>query len=122
MRLAELGFADDPQDRAVLRDLLRAFVARAPQELDDLAEALRRRDGAAVESLAHGLRGTSATLGGDRLAALLEPVEARAGAADPTLDVGAVDAPRRELAVLSRALEAVAAELEEGAPLVVRGR
>lgn len=91
--------------------ILRAFVADAPRRLDALKQAVKANDLRAIERAAHAFRSPAATIGAQRLAALLQAVE---GAARE----GSAERARTELDALRAEVEAVlrylhAAELGE---------
>ena len=71
-----------PDEPAALDELIDLFLADASQRWSSMEDAVARRDGAAVRLLAHTLKGSACNLGGSRLAALMQPVEAAASASD----------------------------------------
>ena len=60
--------------------LIDQYLAEATLRITALKDALERRDGSAVRLATHSLRGTSSTVGANRLAALCEELEALARA------------------------------------------
>jgi two-component system sensor histidine kinase/response regulator len=58
--------------------ILKAFVADAPGRLDALKKAVKASDPRAIERAAHAFRSPAATIGAERLAALLQVVEVAA--------------------------------------------
>lgn len=65
---------------AFARDMVDLFVKESFQRVHQLGDAIDREDPAAAAQLAHGLRGSAATIGAIRLARLCEDIE-RLGAA-----------------------------------------
>ena len=90
--------------------LLHKFAAQQRSVPDDIAAALRRRDRATAERLAHTLKGIAGTIGAEALAAAAGRVEGalRAGA-----DAAAVEP---EIAALGAALRALLGELRRALP------
>ena len=90
--------------------LLHKFAEQQRSVPNDIAAALRRRDRATAERLAHTLKGIAGTIGAEALAAAAGRVEAalRAGA-----DGAAVEP---QLAALGAALRALLDELRRGLP------
>jgi HPt (histidine-containing phosphotransfer) domain-containing protein len=89
---ADLG-GDDP-----VRDVVATFLERTPTVLADLSAAAARDDVEAMRRVAHGIKGTSATLGAARLAEQCAEIErlARSGAVpDAAARVAAVEASYR---------------------------
>ena len=67
--LQNLGAAED------VTSLIDQFIADSTPRLDQLTNAIERADHENVRSLAHALRGSAASIGGKRLAALATAVE-----------------------------------------------
>jgi len=73
-RILELR-AIDPTSTGFVNELISMFLARTPEALTQMLQALERRDLAAVRQLAHGLRSTSATMGVVALAEACERIQ-----------------------------------------------
>jgi signal transduction histidine kinase/CheY-like chemotaxis protein len=67
-----------PDDRLRLAEILNNFAGRLPGVLDRMAEAAATGDTRNLARLAHGLKGSSATLGANRFAAICADLEDRA--------------------------------------------
>jgi two-component system sensor histidine kinase/response regulator len=76
--LASLQSEGDPD---VVGELVGVFVEEAPGRLSGMRAAVEARDASALERAAHGLKGTAASLGAVRVAAVCRSIEeaARAG-------------------------------------------
>ena len=72
--LRELGAANGNAD--LLRDLVDQFTTHASGRMEELRDAVSRRDGPKLEGVAHGLKGSSSTIGAARLAAACAVLEA----------------------------------------------
>ena len=109
-RLKELGGLDDEEDRELFAQLLGSFVARAPSWLEQLTEALRAGDPAALEQTAHSLKGSAANLGAAALAELCAELEGqgRTGSLPGEQDLEAL---REELAAVCDVLGGLSAAL-----------
>ena len=79
--------SNETLDRSVLsafgapdftRTLVDQFITEATSHLDTIREARKRRDGSALKTAAHNLKGSSMTMGARRLGALCAQVEAQA--------------------------------------------
>jgi len=72
---------EDLGDAALLRQVVAAFLERAPSTLAELRDAAARGDTPAVLAAAHAMKGTSATLGARTLSERCAELErlARAG-------------------------------------------
>ena len=57
-------------ERRRIAEILQNFAARLPDTLDRMNQAAVAGDGRGLARLAHGLKGSSATLGANRFAAL----------------------------------------------------
>jgi CheY-like chemotaxis protein len=114
-RLTELAGPDPSDDSALFSYLLRQLVAQAPASLDELEQAARQADTAAVAEHAHSLKGSAANLGGNHLAVLLGVIEQQARLDQPT-EPGDVERARAELVALSGSLLALADELDRAVP------
>ncbi len=110
-RLAELRDPNCPQDDALVAQLLRGFLGRAPAGLDALDQALARGDGEAVEHLAHTLKGSAADTGAAGVAALCEQLERAGRARDLTGAPDLLGQARAELREVEPLLAAAAGEL-----------
>jgi HPt (histidine-containing phosphotransfer) domain-containing protein len=112
-RLDEIaGPEPGPPERALLARLIRSFSAKTPAGVDHLAQLMRGGAREAVRDQAHGLKGSAANIGAERLSAIFAEVEhsARDGAVpDPDVTLGWICS---EQALVLGTLEKVAAELE----------
>jgi PAS domain S-box-containing protein len=99
-------------DAALLRDLVRLFLETSPAQLTELRAILGRRDGPALQLVAHQLKGAVGTLGARAAYAAAERLEAlaRQGQMD-----GAADACAALEEAVARARPALAALAERGA-------
>jgi HPt (histidine-containing phosphotransfer) domain-containing protein len=72
---------EDLGDSETVRQVVKAFLDRLPLVLGQLGDAASRKDQAGILSVAHSLKGTSATLGAMRLSEQCAELErvARAG-------------------------------------------
>jgi CheY-like chemotaxis protein len=111
-RLDELGGIDRDEDRELFAQLLRSLAGRAHQALDEADDAARRSDGAAFAEHVHGLKGSAANLGGNRLAGLLRGIEEASPLGQPA-DQAGLGPVRDELTLFCASLLAVADELDE---------
>ncbi len=105
-RLADLLDPTSHEDDELVAGLLRSYLARAPELLDRLQDAVRDRQDGDVERLAHTLKGASLNVGADGLGALCAELEACGRGS--------------RLAVAAATLVAARAELAELEPLLVR--
>ncbi|MFN2506601.1 MAG: Hpt domain-containing protein [Acidimicrobiales bacterium] len=91
-----------------LRDLVNQYLDQAESELAGLRNAAERADAPALEALAHGLKGSSATIGASRMAsacaALGEPA-ARGDVAEAAELERLADELQRATAALRSATE-----------------
>jgi signal transduction histidine kinase/CheY-like chemotaxis protein len=87
-------------DPGLARSLIRIFLGDMPVQLEKLAEAIARRDFAAVMGIAHRVKGAAANMSAEVLMLLMDEVE-RAGHAGNAVDLDrlAIDVPEafREL-------------------------
>ena len=89
-RLAELGQLGSAGSRSdFLRMLIDCFLTRAPAYLARLRAAVERGDATAVYSVAHGLKGAAATIGGPGVVEACQELEvlATTGALAPAREV-----------------------------------
>ena len=100
-RLQGLGEATG-QD--LMGQLVPLFLADADERVDELREALRRRDAGAVARAAHTLSGSGANLGATELARLCATLSMPAAAADPTYSTTLFDRIELELGRVRSAL------------------
>jgi two-component system, sensor histidine kinase and response regulator len=70
--LRELQSDDGPD---VLQPLIELFLHNTPERLASLEAAIAAGDGRALEQVAHNIKGSSASFGASRLAALCQPLE-----------------------------------------------
>jgi CheY-like chemotaxis protein len=111
-RLTELT-GPDADDDGLLGALLRSFVTRAPQLLDQLDRAVAEGSADQVERVAHALRGAADNIGGGELARQLRHVETLAGAGE--LPAGEVlQRVRDEQNLLRAILTTIARQMESG--------
>ena len=109
--LGELATASGDPD--FLTRLVDQYLVGARARLAELREAARRGDLAALEAAAHGLRGSSASMGAAALAAECEALEAAAGAGR-MVGPGALDRLAAELQRAAAALRAHTSGLRDG--------
>ncbi len=64
---SELALANAGGDADLRRELVELFLSETPQLLAELTSAVERRDTAAATRLAHGIKGSAATLGAKRV-------------------------------------------------------
>ncbi|MCW2866786.1 MAG: sensor hybrid histidine kinase [Marmoricola sp.] len=101
---------DDAADLDLVLQIIDRFGARAGVATADMQVAISAGDPVAVVDLAHGLRGSAANVGLQRLAELLADIEVvAAGGELPT--TAALDQVRTALAVGMRQLEGLASDL-----------
>jgi len=106
------GLREDLGDAAVVRQVLSAFVDRAPGVLAEMKGAAARRDGRALAATAHTLKGTSATLGALPLSEACAALERAAGAGQLDDLPSRIDAIDGEVA---RTIHAIRAEIADSA-------
>ncbi len=94
-------------DEEILAQLIQMFQERAPERLAHVEAAVRDRDSSALESEAHALKGTAATLGMVGLRDAAYAVE-RLGAG------GSLDGAAEAVDELRSALDVVLAHLRGG--------
>ena len=112
---------DPPLDDAVFERLQRVqgsgdlsaklaeiFVRDTARRLEELRDAVRRADAAAVAQIAHAIKGSAANLGAQTMVQICVSIEANAKAADLGAAAARVDALQHEF---TRAREALAAKL-----------
>jgi len=113
--IAELRQLDDG-NKSVVRELLGNFLHKAPGRLHELERACESGDAERLRQMAHSLRGSAGGIGAKRLTALATALEFQA-AAEPMGDVRtSLQALRRELEHVARALTAVLSELPQAEP------
>ena len=78
--LQQLG--DDSEDWEVARELARTFVARFPESLRDLEQALATGEGERLARVAHQIKGICAIFAATPCVARAQRLEALAGAGD----------------------------------------
>jgi HPt (histidine-containing phosphotransfer) domain-containing protein len=100
--LRKLGGASDSD---VIDDLIGLFRSDAPMRLSDLRAALAKQDSLAMQHTAHSFKSTSATLGGQRLAALCQELENRGARAALAGSESVLVSVEREYQLLCEALE-----------------
>jgi two-component system sensor histidine kinase/response regulator len=93
----------------LVRLLIAAYLDHTPAELDDLADALARRDSPTVATKAHRLKGSAANIGAARLADRLAEIEAMGRTGDTAETVGLNDV-RAEYQTVSTILRDQAGE------------
>ena len=88
--------ASTGDDAAFVRELLDAYLADTPAQLDAVSAALRADDAAALVRPAHTLKSSSATVGAMRLSSIARQLEmtGRSGVLDPAQ--AGMDAARAE--------------------------
>ena len=65
----------DQQDRRVTREIIALFMAATPTRLQDLEQACRDKDGAALALAAHAFRGAASNVGAIALASACTALE-----------------------------------------------
>ncbi|GAA4601556.1 signal transduction histidine kinase/DNA-binding NarL/FixJ family response regulator/HPt (histidine-containing phosphotransfer) domain-containing protein [Actinoplanes octamycinicus] len=83
IRACVRGLAGSTGDQARLAEILHNYAERLPGVLDRMDRAAAAGDTRNLVRLAHGLKGSSATLGANHLAALCADLEGRAHQQDP---------------------------------------
>jgi CheY-like chemotaxis protein len=109
-RLAELGDLEEPEERALFAQLLASFAEQLPAGTGSLTTAVRARDAAEAEAVAHRLAGGAANLGAARLALLLRELEGAAARGQRLRDAD-LQPLRAEVALVTAVLARVAREL-----------
>ena len=105
-RLVDLEELQAADGSSLVTAIVQTFVGNSPEQLNELCQAARVGDLDSLQMIAHTLRGSSATLGADRVAALCRQVELGAERGAPSEQVLA------ELhSELSRARQAMTAYL-----------
>ena len=79
-RLEELFRLDSADDIEVLSNLIDIFLEDAAKSINNLKQAMSERDTEIVMRTAHSLKGSSATIGAVRMAALTAELEKNANA------------------------------------------
>ncbi|MDE3110053.1 MAG: response regulator, partial [Acidobacteriota bacterium] len=92
-------------DRDLLEELVHLFIEESPKAMEEMRQALGERDARRLERLAHTLKGSSGSLGANRVsqAALLLEMRARSGALENAGEL---------MAALQAELERVLPEIE----------
>jgi CheY-like chemotaxis protein len=98
-------------DRTLLGELVELFLADYPRQLQELHDAVRSGDTAALQFVAHTLKGAARSLSAHRVAAAAQNLESHALAGELTEAPGALRSLEEELARLHERLSAVAVEL-----------
>jgi PAS domain S-box-containing protein len=104
-RLVDLEGLQAPDGTSLLTSIVRSFLSRSPDQLSDLRQAARTGDVDGVQRLAHALRGSSGTIGADRVASMCRQIELGEGSLPAE---GRLDELESEL---HRAREALSAHL-----------
>jgi signal transduction histidine kinase/DNA-binding response OmpR family regulator len=99
-------------DRRRLAEILHNFAERLPDTLDRMERAAAAGDGRSLARLAHGLKGSSATLGANRFAALCADVEERVGQGGPDSSASLLPDLHDRAREVGDAMEHLSAELE----------
>lgn len=107
-RLQELLALTRPGGPDLLVKLIDVFLRELPARLDALREAVDAADAAASAEAAHALKGSSATLGAQKLARLCDEIEAAASTGDHRRPARLLPEVVREAADTGSALAAVA--------------
>jgi two-component system sensor histidine kinase/response regulator len=111
------GFRDSLRQAGVeesIGGILKTFVADAPDRLVALEKAFKANDARAIERAAHAFRSAAATIGAQRLAALLQAVESAARAGNAERARTEVDELRAELAAVLRYLRHLEPGMSQG--------
>lgn len=101
-------------DRARLAEILHNFAGRLPGTLDRMERAAATGDTRNLARLAHGLKGSSATLGANRFAALCADLESRAHQ-HPAHSIELLRDLHTQAAEVSTVMESISAELARAA-------
>jgi HPt (histidine-containing phosphotransfer) domain-containing protein len=91
----------------LLSRIVAIFLSDAPGKLDQLREAVARREMAAVQQLAHALKSSSANIGAMRLSGLARELEVLGRAGTPDGAQRCFDSLAAEYARVRVALQAV---------------
>jgi signal transduction histidine kinase/DNA-binding response OmpR family regulator len=83
-RLDSLRRLGDLSGKPLLREIVDSFLTETPRRLGRMKEALARLDGDELAFVAHSLKGSSAQLGAQRVAALSFELETKGTSADLT--------------------------------------
>ncbi len=93
-----------PEDDDLIAMVLRGFLADIPSRLRELEGLLESGDLKAASRLAHGIKGASANIGGERLRAVASETEMAAEAGDTEVARGHIVALNKELELLRQAI------------------
>ncbi|WP_436520835.1 ATP-binding protein [Actinoplanes sp. HUAS TT8] len=103
-----------PADRTRLAEILHNFADRLPSTLDRMERAAATGDTRNLARLAHGLKGSSATLGASRFAALCADLESRAHQ-HPAHSIELLRDLHTQAQEVSTVMESISAELARAA-------
>jgi signal transduction histidine kinase/DNA-binding NarL/FixJ family response regulator len=101
-----------PDDRQRVAHILHNFASRLPDTLDRMDRAAAAGDGRNLARIAHSLKGSSATLGAARFAALCADVENRARQRPPMPPETLLRELHDQAAEVGETMERLSAELE----------
>ena len=116
-RLVDLEDLQAPDGSSLATAIVQSFLANSPRQLRELSQVAGAGDLEGLRRAAHALRGSAATLGADRVAALCRQVEL--SAADGVLSEQALVALQTEL---EHAHQALSAYLDRTDQLVASSR
>jgi two-component system sensor histidine kinase/response regulator len=101
---ADLALANAGGDQALRRELAEIFLEESPRLLDQLCEVVAARDAASAALLAHGLKGSAATVGAAAARDTAQQVEEAAATTDWSTIHFSLPILRQELERLAEAL------------------
>jgi two-component system sensor histidine kinase/response regulator len=81
-QIEELRGLPAPGGQSPLAEMIQSFLTQGPAAVDDLADAVNRRDTAALASHAHGLKGMASALGASGMTEMCSAMAAQARAGD----------------------------------------
>ncbi|MFK7989131.1 MAG: Hpt domain-containing protein [Sandaracinaceae bacterium] len=99
-----------------IRDIFQLYLADVPRRIDALQDALAHADAEGLRRAAHGLRGSSVSIGANKLAELCGALEE--GTVEPKRQVAAILA---ESAWVVELVNAEIARLENATPMASTG-
>ncbi|MEV4639745.1 Hpt domain-containing protein [Actinoplanes sp. NPDC049548] len=113
-RLDEIAGPDPgAPENALLARLLTSYTTKTPAALDRFAETLHAGDPAAVQDLAHSLKGSAANIGADALTTIFADLEDAAREGDlPPDPAAALDRIRIAYERVAPVCTRIAAELQ----------
>jgi PAS domain S-box-containing protein len=106
-RFEELGGTDPDRDREAFARIAATFVARERDDIEVLAEAVGRLDGAAIQESAHRIKGAAANIGAAAMAEVAEELESLGTQRRPESAPALLDRLRHEFDQVRDALGAI---------------